>query len=100
MTFAKRLEAAKKAGRLTTADLAVWFGRPYPTVRGWLVRGYKPWGPHGEESTRLLDVLERAIAKRHKLPVPVHLAQSARISWVKELRHDLDRRVPKTHSAA
>ena len=54
MSFVKRLEKVSKAGLLTTADLATWFGRPYSTVNGW-VQGYELPGT----ARRLLDAWHR-----------------------------------------
>jgi len=34
--FRERLEAVARRTGLTASDLAVWFGRPRPTVRTWL----------------------------------------------------------------
>ena len=93
-----RLKRAMLAGSLTTADLSIWFARPYATVRGWL-QGYEPWGPHGEESRRLLGVLEQAIQSYRGFPVPVHLSPIERRKHMKRLRHGLDGRFSQTRSA-
>jgi hypothetical protein len=41
-TFQQRLSRCVERGNLTVADLGRWFGRPYPTVRSWLVQGWEP----------------------------------------------------------
>ena len=97
-SFQKRLERVKRDGSLTTADLSVWFDRPYATVRGWL-QGYDPWGPHGEESARLLGVLENAIKKRRGFPVPVRLSPIARREHVQQVRHALNGGLPQARLA-
>lgn len=84
-----RLKRAMLAGSLTVADLSTWFARPYATVRGWL-QGYEPWGPHGEESRRLLALLEQAIKRRRGFPVPVQMSPIERRNHVRQVRHDLD----------
>ena len=99
IAFKTRLERAKKQGRLTTADLSTWFGRPYHTVRGWL-EGHEPWGPNGEESIRLMAILERAIKKHKGFPVPVHLSPQQRRAYVEARRHDLDGGLSRACAAA
>jgi len=42
LTFGERLNACAVRGNLTTADLARWFDRPYPTVRSWVIDGWSP----------------------------------------------------------
>jgi hypothetical protein len=91
-SFKTRLERVKKQGSLTTADLSILLGRPYHTVRGWL-QGYEPWGPHGEESRRLLSKVESTIKKRRGLPVPVRLSPIERRDHVTQVRHDIDGRL-------
>jgi hypothetical protein len=99
IAFKTRLERAKKQGRLTTADLATWFERPYPTVRSWLLKGREPWGPNGEDSLRLMAILERAIKNKRGFPVPIRLSPSNRRAYVEARRHDLDGRVPRACAA-
>lgn len=99
MTFKSRLEKVKRDGRLTTADLAVLLNRPYHTVAGWL-QGHNPWGPHGEESVKLLSTIEHAITKRRGFPVPVQLSPVERRRHVTRVRHDLNGGLPKTRTAS
>lgn len=107
-SFQARLERVKKTGSLTTADLSILLHRPYHTVRGWLYprrdRGctdaYKPWGALGDEADRLLSIIEKAIEKRRGLPVPYDLSPAERLRHVTRISHDLDGRLPKTHSTA
>ena len=40
--FRDRLEAVARRTGLTASDLAVWLGRPRPTVRTWLMGQRKP----------------------------------------------------------
>ena len=99
IAFHARLEKAKKQGRLTTADLSTWFGRPYHTVRGWL-EGHEPWGPNGEEAIRLMAILERAIARRKGFPVPFDLSPQQRRAYVEARRHDLNGGLSRTRLAS
>ena len=98
LTFQERMERAKNAGKLTNADLSVWFDRPYATVRGWL-KGREPWGPHGEESRRLLKLLEQAIGQRRGFPVPVYLSPAGRRRHMTKVRHDLNGGISQAHTA-
>lgn len=101
MGFQSRLEHVSKAGLLTTADLATWFGRPYHTVRGWRTNPahYRPWGPNGREAERLLDLLEHAIKRKRGFPVPINLSPVERRAHVGRMRHELDTRLSKARSA-
>ena len=94
-----------KRGNMAVADAALWFGRPYTTVRSWLVheRVPSPGTPPGREAHRLLDLLEAAIARDTRFPIPAHLTQRYRKTYVKELvrRHvKRDPVVPAAHPAA
>lgn len=98
--FTNRLQAAARAGRMTTADLATWFDRPYSTVRSWLQKGHEPWGPAGEASQELLVALEKLIAKRDGFPVPINLSPPERQRHVREARHEHNARLSRTRSSA
>jgi hypothetical protein len=98
--FKARLVKVKREGRLTTADLAVLFDRPYATVDAWLRHGREPAGPHGEESRKLLVKIERAIAKQQHFPVPFRLSPIARREYATKVRHALNGGLPQTHPAA
>ena len=95
-SFRTRLDRAARAGKMTTADLSAWFARPYPTVRGWRLNPhhYVPWGPDGEEAQRLLKVLETAIERKLRFPVPFHLSPLNRRRYVLRMRHELDGELP------
>ena len=101
VSFRTRLERAAQTGKMTTADLAIWFARPYATVRGWLTNPhhYVPWGPDGEEARRLLTILESAIKRREGFPVPLHLSPLGRRMHVQRMRHELDGRLSATRAA-
>ena len=67
--FRDRLEAVARRTGLTASDLAVWFGRPRPTVRTWL-HGTRPQSQIGgqvwDELAQRLIWLERA----DRFPIP------------------------------
>jgi hypothetical protein len=73
MTIQARLETCMRKGNLRVSDLACWFGRPHPTVRGWVKRGIQPGGgPMDQEQVEvLLGVLESMIGKNKRFPVPL-----------------------------
>ena len=114
-SFQSRLERAKNKGKLSTADLSIWFARPYHTVRGWLVprsdrkrgEGYEPWGPQADNAHRLLDTLEQVIRLDVSLPVPDTLSPLERQAYIKKIRrqyvrqvkHDYYSRLSETRSA-
>jgi hypothetical protein len=72
MTIQRRLQTCMKRGNLRVADLARWFGRPHPTVRGWTLLGIRPGGgPHDIERVhKLLEAMEFLIKRRKGFPLP------------------------------
>ena len=85
--FSARLQTVMRDGNLTGADLARWFDRPDPTVRGWIS------GVHALSGAQLdvafvegqLDKLERFLKKKQGLPVP-RLTPAKRIEHLAKLR--------------
>lgn len=103
--FYPRLARCVKRGDLARRDLCIWFDRPYSTIRSWLVSEREPelTSPAGREAHRLLDILETAIEKDDRFPVPATLSQRYRPTYVKELvrRHvKRDPDVPSPRTAA
>ena len=80
---------------MTTMDLSRWFNRSYSTVRTWQLDGHEPWGPHGEESRRLLVVLEGAVKRKHGFPIPTKLSPRGRRAHIEKLRDELTNGVSK-----
>lgn len=78
----KRLRKAMQDGNLRVADLARWFARPDPTIRGWVMRGVMPAGAPKdiEDVERRLAALEALIRRRQVLPLAPRLSPSERIS--------------------
>ena len=72
MTIQRRLQTCMRRGNLRVADLARWFERPHPTVRGWAYLGIRPGGgPHDVEQVHvLLKTLEFLIQKKKGFPMP------------------------------
>lgn len=73
--FTAQLRWASHEAHLSTADLKIWFDRPYQTVRRWL-EGSAPYQDRREVENRLAHLLE-AIEMR-MLPLPTNLKQSQR----------------------
>ena len=72
MTVQHRLQACMRRGNLRVADLARWFDRPHPTVRGWARGTHQPsGGPHDVEHVgELLTLLETLIRTKRGFPIP------------------------------
>lgn len=87
MTFQKRLRAVMQAGNLTVADLARWFDRPDPTVRGWVANGGQPAGGPLDilETYNLLETLEHLIKRKRDFPLP-RLSPSQRIDRLRKIQ--------------
>ena len=87
MTIQDRLKVCMVKGNLTVADLARWFDRPDPTIRGWVNRGVKPNCPARDLAWLLagLSTLEFMIKQKKGLPVP-RMSQRERISYLAQLR--------------
>ena len=90
MTFQKRLRKVLVAGNLTVADLARWFDRPDPTVRGWVENGGQPGGGPLDikQAHDLLATLEKLIRGGKNLPLP-RLPPSERLKRLRDLRRRL-----------
>jgi hypothetical protein len=103
--FNPRLARCVRRGDLTRGDLVLWFDRPYTTIRSWLVteREPDPASPAGREAHRLLDILEAAIKRDVRFPVPAGLGQRTRKRYVKELVakhvHKYGARISETRAA-
>lgn len=87
ITFQNRLKACQALGNLTVADLARWFDRAHPTVRGWVERGMEPGGgpldiEHAHSLLRLLEVL---IKRKSGFPIP-RLSPRKRIEHLMHIR--------------
>lgn len=86
MNLEARLKALMRDGNLTVADLARWFQRPDPTVRGWS-RGVAVGGApcDKKEISDAVSEMEKLLRKKHGLPVP-RLSPTTRIAYLEKLR--------------
>lgn len=98
-TVQVRLRACLHHGRLTVADLALWFARSYPTVRNWVQFGVEPRGPRTEKVWAELLALERLIKKRKGFPVPYEIGHHERPAYITKVRNGRDARLPRLHTA-
>jgi hypothetical protein len=88
--FLARLAAAKRRHGLSVADLAIWFGRSYPTMRCWATATALPReGMVFDECVRRLELLERAEC----FPVPYAVKQTERHAYLTEAFHAVNRGV-------
>ena len=86
MSLSGRLLRAMQGGNLTVADLARWFDRPDPTVRGW-VKGVDPAGAPADliDIERRTALLEIAVRQKKDLPLPPRLSPSQRIAKLRQI---------------
>ena len=75
-------------GNLTGADLARWFDRPDPTVRGWISGSHDLGGAQLDAAyvEAQLNKLERLLKKKQGLPVP-RLTPAKRIEHLNDLKN-------------
>jgi len=98
MSTQSRLKACMKNGRMTVADLALWFDRSYPTVRNWVQFGTAPHGPRNEKFLAELDLLEKLIRNEKGFPVPFSITHFERPGYIEKLRHEQDARLSRFSS--
>ena len=86
ISIADRLQRAMREGNLTMADLARWFGRPHPTVRGW-TNGTKVGAAALDHAwiIAMLVKLEKLIRSKKELPMP-RLSPKQRIAYLDTVR--------------
>jgi hypothetical protein len=85
-SVSERLNRLLTEGNLTLADLARWFDRPYPTVRGWLQGGDVGGAPLDTAWVLAqLKCLEKKMGKG--LPVP-RLSMAERAAYMEKLRKE------------
>lgn len=86
MKLQQRLDAIMRDGNLTVADLARWFERPHPTVRGW-TKGGSVGGPHQDKMAieKNLSKLENMLKAKKGLPVP-QMSPARRIEYLEARR--------------
>lgn len=89
-TFQARLLAVQRAGNLTVSDLARWFDRPHPTVRGWVEDGTEPGRSpvDVEHAQSMLGLLETLVKQKRGFPIP-RMAPKKRIEHLMHIRSSL-----------
>jgi len=86
-SFSHRLQAIMRDGNLTGADLARWFDRPDPTVRGWISGDHDLGGAQLDVAfvEAQLVRLEKLLKRKRGLPVP-RMTRAKRIEHLDALR--------------
>jgi hypothetical protein len=97
--FAPRLKQAMKQGDLTKSDLALWFDKPFATVRYWIENNRGPRGPSARVLHRYLTILEKAVDTDDRFPIPPLLAPKYRVEYLKDLIRRHAKRDPDLPSA-
>lgn len=101
-SWSDRLNVCIRDGNMTVADLARWFGRPHPTVRQWVHRGFEPrrGGPHDAAwFEAMLTALERLIKRRYQFPLSRHLSPRARADLIRQLSDATNNRLLEKDTA-
>ena len=99
-SFQTRLLAAQRAGDLTVADMARWFGIPFSTSKYWCSvdnPNLAPRGPRARIIGKRLKQLEWAIEHEIGFPVPEMLTARDRPRHIERVLHLVDARVPLSH---
>lgn len=92
--FAPRLRAALKESKFSVSDAALWFDKPFATVRHWVVNDTEPFGPAAGVMLKRLALLEKAIEIDARLPVPPELSPRSRVAYIKDLVRRHEKRDP------
>ena len=92
MTLQRRLNACAQKGALSTADLAVWFGIPYQTVRSYRERERTPNVSRRAAIARRLLLLELALWRDIALPIPLTVRNYERRKHLLGVLHRVQRR--------
>lgn len=82
-----RLTKVLRDGNLTVADLSLWFGRPYHTVRGW-TQGHRVGGAQLDAAFVVAELgqLEKRIKRRQGFPVP-RMSKQDRPDYIRKQRN-------------
>lgn len=85
----ERLERILRDGNLTVADLARWFDRPDPTVRGWVEGTHQIGGAQLDHAFIMAQIalLENRIRRKRGLPVP-QMSIRKRKKYLKNLKEE------------
>ena len=92
MTLQRRLNACAQKGALSTADLAVWFGIPYQTVRSYREGRRQPLRHRRLAIEGRLILLERALRADKKFPIPLYVRNHERQKFIRGIFLRVQRR--------
>jgi hypothetical protein len=79
-----RLDKVARKGALSTADLALWFGLSYQTVRSWR-KGVSPYQTRVPQIEERLEMLEKAVNSDSRLPVPLKIWKQDREKYLRDI---------------
>jgi hypothetical protein len=98
--ISQRLQKLMEDGALTKRDMQRWFGRPYPTVRMWIIGKQEPWIVWRDDVEDKIGALERLLRKRDSLPIPPSFTPADRSELIERLIHERDAGLSRKNSAA
>jgi hypothetical protein len=84
--FTRELRACRDKADMTISDLAIWFDRPWATVKTWVNDARTPAGPAARDARIMLDLLKVAIRHSPGLPVPARMSWRDRTAHVRGIR--------------
>ena len=99
MTLAEELQELLAAASFTIADMAVWCDRDYSALRNWVQDGVIPHPVHQRYLRQSMELLNWALRKIGKLPIPSNVRYKDRAAYVKEVREYASREFSKRSTA-
>lgn len=82
-----RLDKCAEHGALSTADLALWFDLPYPTIRSYREGiAAQPYTNRRVQIEARLQALEKAVKGDVRLPVPLTVRAKDRKTYILTIR--------------
>ena len=99
-TIAEKLQKLMEDGSLTKQDLQRWLGRPYPTVRMWIIGFQEPWAIWRDDVDEKVMALETLVRKRDDFPIPPSYSRADRKELIERLARERDAQLPRSRSAA
>lgn len=97
-SLAQQLLEAKETARLSTVDMATWFGVNKGTMTTWL-NGREPHAYKVPQILNLLALLVKATATGSYFPVPFSVSQYDRKSYVQQVLNGVSGISPRVSKA-
>lgn len=86
-TIGDRLNKLSDAASFTMVDMAVWCEFDKSAMREWMQNSVEPHPVRAKHLTTRLDLLDKVLAKSTKLPIPIHIKQYQRKTYVEGVRN-------------